>query len=373
MADPKYLKNQCDSCGGPLRQAGEHFICDYCGRQYFRINFPEDSHSRNFPNNHSDNPPMRKDSDNNPQRPKLNFIGCLAIFLFIVLLGLFIYSIENNSKKTAPSQTSEEDMFVKKALNYSSIYGAKYIGAFNFSPTIYLGAVLMEATEDDETIFHFYVKNKTNQTIDPDSKLYSFSIESINVRDNLGRNYACSIYDHTDEIEPGNIDHIATVECDTSIIPEVKFINLEVTTDNWGNYSLQIPIESDFENLNINYILYQDNNKFRMNFDFYSKPSQIISLYYDDIVVSDNHGNIFNPSECRGNTVFTHPAFYTELVEDTGSNNFDCDFNQIFPSESTAITIALTIRGTTIVETAPVDSTDTIRFSHKGGEPFQHQ
>ncbi len=283
--------------------------------------------------------------------------------------GLLILLFNAMSGALRPDPLSEEDQFREEIFSQNSTALADI--DFIFGKNFYLSAAMKNATYED---FYFSVslKNRTDIIIDADSKANNLLVDSVTVSDNTGRQYDCEFTSDVsgyEEIEPGEITRLSSIYCDGGILPEVKYLTLNLKTVNWGTFDFEMSVLPALDQLQIRYVLRRQDDEFAVDAAFYSDPPQFVSFYFDDITVIDSLGTVYVPHR-TGDFWHGDLVFFSGLIGNTShGKDIMLSFDQPFPDAANSITVNLTINGQTITTTAPVDTMEgEVIFIREPGE-----
>lgn len=370
-----FILKECVKCSAPLKRIGDELVCEYCGSRY---DLPEDYRKRKLESEKPElKPDLIKTSNELPVKSgqKQNKQSCGVILLrliLVVIAGAIVFWIFRNLGGVINKEPITEESQFKSAVRVDP-YGKpdENPADFIFETNFYLGAVLNQS-DNDYFRLDVYFKNRTDATIDGNSKSNHLQMKSVNISDNLGKVYACKFSSEVstlESIDPGEITRLSSISCEDGLTPEVKYLDVNIETVHWGSFDFQVSVLPSLERLRIKYDLERYEEDFLLEISFYSEPPQHISLYFDDISVIDSKGNVYLPNY-TGDFWNDDMKFFTSLVHGfSGDNKILLKFGRPFPDDANSVTVAITINGQTITTTAPVDTIEgNINFSHEPEE-----
>lgn len=373
LTKEKLITNQCSRCGAPLVQRKNELFCEYCQTRYVlpqeyvdlsRSNNQEEKYSRFSDDYATDSPQPTITLTQSQQRERKSPLGGILLVIFGIVAILMVL-FNNSDRKVessiiSESQKTELDMF---SMN-SSAMPDEYPSDFIHNQPLSIG-VLLDKISHSEFVIKVYAKNELDRTIFANSKTDQVIISSVGVEDSLGNQYSCDInnkFNGIDKVEPEDIARVGELDCAPGYIPpEVKSINLNVVLTNWGDYDFQIPLDLNFNELEIEHFLDRYDDKFEINTKINATIPQYIVINYDDISVIDDNGNYYQYDNC-GSSFFTgfdkYPNFIDLAERYSPGSQFTCEFISPIPYEVNAITFIMNIRGNTVTHTF---TTDTIQ------------
>jgi len=373
MTKEKLISNQCSRCGAPLVKRKNELFCEYCRtsyvlpQEYVDLSGGENEEENNNRFSESlatDNFRSTIPSSLSQQRERKSPLG--GILLVIVgIVAIFMVFFNNSDRKgdsnlISESQKTELDMF---RMN-SSAMPDEYPSDFIHNQPLSIGVMIDKITHS-EFVIKVYAKNELDRTIFANSKTDQVIISSVGIEDSVGNQYSCEIsneFTGIDKVEPGDIARVGVLDCTPGYIPsQVKYIELNLVLSNWGDYDFQIPLDLNFNELEIKHFLDRYDDKFEINTKIYANIPQYIVIDYGDISVIDDIGNYYQYDNC-GSSFFTgfdeYPNFIDLAERYSPGSQFTCDFKSPIPYEVNAITFIMNIRGNTVTHTF---TTDTIQ------------
>ena len=381
MVEQKFLTRQCIKCGAPLVKKEDSLFCEYCHTSY---EIPGSANHRdneeNFKTIVPDLPAQAKSTSyerlipTNQKKSKAVLpVVLVSLMMIFVIWGAFRFlsASSHDSVQISPEAEIQEQMYDFLAGTTSS--PEAFPGDFHYEKPIALGAILSFVKGNDvEGYFNIdvIVKNLTEDSIVSNKKTDVMLITSITVADNLGNQYPCQIdndFSNSDVITYGQemgvnqLAKVGRITCNTTIPPEVKYIQTSIELTNWGTYDFQIPLVFDIEKLEVDYSLYQDDEEFSVNMDFAATPPQYLAIYYNDISVIDDKGNTYPLIYCgdflQSFVGADMGSYYASFAQSSAVwAELDCSFSGPIPYEVNAITLIMNIRGNTLTHTFTTDT-----------------
>ena len=389
MAEKNLLTKQCIKCGAPLIQKDDELYCEYCHTSYKipkeykaeHSNYDQskgDSDPTNIPNPEFYRPIPEVSQQYHEKQANQQKLSCGRVLLFLLAIlggiGLIFYFLTRESHTAEPidpQKEIEQQMYEVLAGSTSSVEA--FPGGFTYEKPIALGAIIdtVTGTQSNRVFYiEIVVKNLTENPIVSDSKSDRMVILSSTVEDNLGNKYSCQIsnyFSNSDLITYGQqlnsnqLTELGRLTCNSTLPPEVKYIQVGIELTNWGKYNFQIPMVMDFQKLNLQYTFHQSENDFSINVDFTATPPQYVAIYYNDISVIDDKGNTY-PLEYCGDFLSSFIGadmgpYYTNIARSSNVwAQLSCEFKGQIPYEVNAITLIMNIRGNTVTHTITTDT-----------------
>jgi len=369
----KLLSKQCIHCGAKLTLREGELLCEYCGSSYEipndYVKDDGDNHQKDqiiLPSMNQFSPKTESNSTSYPQyQQKSNSKNSCFVWLIVLLVlgGLVaVFLPKMFLKNDQPNQPINSEKETESRMFHRLSYDLEYPADFFHGQPLSVGAIMDFATIDAFEV-SIQVKNELSRNIEANLKADQLIIESVEVTDSSSTHYSCEFDNYftgSEVIEPDEIESVGRISCEPVIHPEAKFITLNVTFTNWGNYVFQIPLDSIKQNLNFEYTLYRGDNEFQIVITFYSVPPQYITVYFNDISVVDDKGNYYNLDHCSdgGFDISTERAFYAHMADDSGMGNATifCTFEKPILYDINAITLVMNIRGNTITHLFTTDT-----------------
>jgi len=372
MTKEKLISNQCSRCGAPLVKRKNELFCEYCRTSYVlpqdyvdlssRIN-QEENNSRFSDDYATDSMQSTITRPQSQLRERKSPVG-ITLLIFVGIIAIFWVLLNGSDKKGGSSIVSENkqtelDMF---SIN-SSAMPDEYPADFIHNQPLSIG-VLIDEISHSEFEIRIYAKNELDRIIYANNKTDQLNIASVSVEDSVGNQYLCDIdnlFTGNKKVEPDDIARVGKLDCTPGYIPsEVKYIKLNVVLTNWGAYNFQIPLDLDFNELEIKHFLDRYDDKFEIKTRINATIPQYIVIHYEDISVIDDNGNYYQYDNCVSSsfTGFDKYPNFIDLADRYTGSQFTCYFKSPIPYEVNAITFIMNIRGNTITHTF---TTDTIK------------
>jgi hypothetical protein len=374
MTDKRIIAKQCSRCGAPLVQHRNELICEYCKTSY---SLPQEYFDHSTDVEKEDNfskPPT--DPINTSQQSTINSPQFQqktrktpVVFILVVIIGITIFLCltlmgfwkKDKVSTSDPNQETELQMY---RMN-SSAMPDEYPADFVHNQQLSIGVILKTISYTDFSI-NIFAENELDRTISANLKSDQMIISTVNMKDSLGNQYSCEINNEFtesyQEMEPNDIARIGLLYCTPGFIPpEVKYIDMEVTFTNWGNYNFQIPLDLNFQELKIEYNLTRNDDSFEIEPEIYAAIPQYIAIKYDDISVIDDNGNYYPLEYCDDYATMGRESenyeYFIDMANHYSSGSFfHCHFSKPIPYEVNAITLVMNVRGNTVTNTFKMDT-----------------